>query len=120
MGKQHFFRFFQRIKTTRCRVGKITLFIIAIMVIKLAVRVLEDYNTLLVKQVFRCLSFTSALGNGGGRFLALLGPLYRQPFSGLLIRHGLFDLLQIILGLPFAGKFLLSTPMRFCNFSSNR
>ena len=49
VGIQCFFSFFKGIKTARCHVGKTALFIIAIMIIKLAVGVLEDNNAFLVE-----------------------------------------------------------------------
>ena len=55
MGVQCLFSFFKGIKTARYYIGKPTLHIVAIMVIKLAAGGLKDNNTLLIEQILRCL-----------------------------------------------------------------
>ena len=56
----------------------------------------------------------------GSRFrYFLLGPLHCQPFSGLLVRHNLPDLFQIVLGLPFAGEVFLDALIIHINLISN-
>ena len=67
------------------------------------------------------------LGRGQWRFLFrgsrfryfLLGPLHCQPFSGLLVRHNLPDLFQIVLGLPFADEVFLDALIIHINLISN-
>ena len=95
MGVQCFFSFFKGIKAARCRLGKTALFIIAVMVIKLAVGVLEDNNALLVELILRYLLHTLVLSCGRRQDFLFFGKGFRhreisndgEPFSFQQVVH---------------------------------